>query len=230
MIFRLATIAILLTANVALQADNVFTVTGTNSFGFGGSIFASGLRLSTTYTGVSITMQLGDLSSGGPIGGTEGTAYLMNQIGTGTTSGNIVAGPVTISGLTAAFTPQLLFSGLTLTPGNYFIVLVPQVQTPGTPSLSPQGASTPNFTDTAGVGVLDLGNTQLGGATAAFAPATTNLNNLFLPTNFFMTITGTQTGPIATPVPSSLILLLTGLACVGLYGARRKFARRAELG
>jgi hypothetical protein len=59
------------------------------------------------------------------------------------------------------------------------------------------------------------------------------LNKTATTTNTFLTtavyeLDGFTQGspPPATPVPPSLVLVLTGLAGAGLYRVRRKFARR----
>jgi hypothetical protein len=91
MLFRISAISVLLTATVALHAANVFNVTGPLPFGISGEL-ADAISWSQTsgYTNVTITMPLEDTTSGGPIGGVEGTVYLMNQVGPGTTAANQV--------------------------------------------------------------------------------------------------------------------------------------------
>jgi hypothetical protein len=221
MICRLLGIVTLLSANVALHAANIFNVTGPTPFNITGEIAdVISWGQSTAYTNVTITMPLADVTGGGPIGGVEATVYLMNQVGPGTTAANQVAAPVSILGLGASFTTRTLFSGLTLPPGNYYIVVVRTT----TASAAVEGSSTP--TVTAGSGVADRGD----GVTFTLAgyPPASNFTPtpLQLPTNVFITVTGDATTLPPTPAPSSLILLLTGLAGAGLYGTTRKFARR----
>src|SRR5271170_4119625 len=79
-----------------------------------------GWSLSNTFDDVTITAEI-DPGTGS---GLSGTAYLMTQIGPGTTvADQIGSATFTASGLT--FTPQLntLFTDLTLGPGNYYLVL-----------------------------------------------------------------------------------------------------------
>jgi hypothetical protein len=223
MIAKVFGVGVVLTVSVALQAANVFNVTGPAPFSITGEIAdVISWTQTTTFANVTITVPPEDITAGAPISGVEGTAYLMNQIGPGTTVANQIAGPVSIMGLTNTFSTRTLFSGLTLLPGTYFVVLVRTT----TSSMAVQGSSTPTVTP--GSGVADRGD----GVTfslAAFPPAWSfNPNPLQLPTNIFITVTG-DPALTPTPAPSSLILLLTGLAGVGLFAARRKSARRGEL-
>src|SRR5271157_346356 len=203
--FRLF-LAIAFAANV-MQGVTLVTVTGSAPFGFNGTVTAAGFSLSTTSTGVSISAGMADLTTGGPLSGTEGTVYLVNQVGAGTTSANNIAPPVTVSGLTATFASRSLFAGLTLTPGNYYLVWVP-TSTVGGSSMTPEGASNP--TVTFGAGVTDLGSTQIGGVPAVFGPAS-NLTGFSTPDNFFITVAGTE------PAAANLINI-TGLTPFGFTG------------
>lgn len=218
MFHRLTTLAVLLASTSALHAGNLLTVTGTSPSGFyNQTSFVWGWSQAATYTNVTITMPLEDETTPNPIGGVEGTVYLMNQIGAGTTSANQVVAPFQISGLTASYTTVTLFSGLTLPAGNYYLVLVPTAVSPMT--ASPAEVSTGQVVTT-GPSVAVIGD----GATislASYPPATTI--TLQTPDNLFLSITGNASIP-NTPAPSSLILLLTGLAATGLWLARRKFA------
>src|ERR1700689_1855570 len=156
---RFARDALLLTVTFALRAGpapNIIFTTGTSPFGFTGQpAFVMGWNQSLGYTNVTITAPLEDNTAAGPIGGTEGTVYLMNQVGPGTTTANQVAPPVLVSGLTNAFTTVTLFSGLSLPPGNYYLVLVPTNASPM--SMSPEGASGGNVTVTTGTAVSTPG-------------------------------------------------------------------------
>lgn len=219
MIAKISGIGVVL--SVALQAANVFSVTGPAPFSITGEIAdVISWTQTTTFANVTITMPLEDITAGGPISGVEGTAYLMNQIGPGTTVANQIAGPVSISSLTNTFSTRTLFSGLTLPPGNYFVVVVRTT----TLSMAVQGSST--ATVTPGSGVTDRGD-GITFSLALFPPASNFIPTpLQLPTNVFITVTG-DPAPTLTPAPSSLILLLTGLAGVGLFATRRRFARRS---
>jgi hypothetical protein len=218
MSYRLAGAAILFTASIALHAANVINTTGTNSFGFTGQpAFVTAWNQTIGYSGVSIVMPLEDNSAGGPIGTVEGTVYLMNQIGPGTTTANQVAPPVQVSGLTNAFTPITLFTGLSLPPANYYVVLVPTNASPM--SMSPDGTNI-GVVVTTGTAVTTLG-VGVPAPLAGYPPASTVTLNT--PGNLYLNVTGTV-APALGPVPSSLLLALAGLAGIGLWFARRKFA------
>ena len=59
------------------QAANIYTLSGTQPFGFSGfPLFVQSWSQTATYTNVSITMPLADLSAP-PISGVQGTAHLM---------------------------------------------------------------------------------------------------------------------------------------------------------
>lgn len=74
----------------------------------------------TTYQNVSVSAQLASES-----GTATGTAFLTTQVGTGATSAQEVPGTgaaaISISNTVAA--PVTLFSGLTLGPGTYYLVI-----------------------------------------------------------------------------------------------------------
>ena len=105
--YRIYAVPLFATASL-LSAANVFTATAPSGASFGDTAQAVAFRTTTFYRNVTISMPLLDGSSGGPIGGTEGTAYLVNAINTGTTAANEVAPPVTISGLSGAFASRTL--------------------------------------------------------------------------------------------------------------------------
>jgi len=218
MFLRFSGIALLLTANVALHGANILNVTGTSNFGFTGQpAFVIGWNQSTPYTGVTIAMPLED-NTPTPLTGVEGTVYLVNSIGPGTTSANQVAAPVSVSGLTGSFGSITLFSGLTLPAGNYYVVLVPTNTNPM--SSSPEGQSSANTVTTTGASVTALGAGVPSSPLAGYPPA----SSVTLSSgNIDISVTGTQ-APNLTPAPSSLILVSIGLVCASLWLARRKFA------
>jgi|HubBroStandDraft_6_1064221.scaffolds.fasta_scaffold102253_3 hypothetical protein len=95
---------------------------GNSSYGilFGEYAHEAGWSQTSGYTNVSITAEI-DPGTGS---GTTGTAYLMSRIGPGTTSAQQIA-TASFSATGTAFSPVLttLFTGLTLGPGNYYLVL-----------------------------------------------------------------------------------------------------------
>ena len=204
------------------QAANIPSLLGPKPFGFGGfPLFVQSWNQTTTYTNVSITMPLADLSTQ-PGAGVKGTVYLMRQIGVGTTTANEVVAPVSITGLTGASVTRTLFSGLTLAPGNSYMVLVPTSATP--PSLSPFAASTP--TVAVGSGVTALGTASP--TTTASYPSATNISVSLTENNLIINVTGdaapvAQAKPVATPAlnTTGLRLLLLMMIGAGLFTSGR---------
>lgn len=210
-------LALFATGGVA-HAANVFNITGPTPFGFANqTVLVQAWTHLATYSNVSITMPMEDNSAGGPIGGVEGTVYLMNRIGPGTTTASQVAPPVVISGLTASFTPRLLFSGLTLPPGNYYMVLVSTNSNPL--SMSAEGSNP--VVVTTGAGILALGSGS-SGSPAVYPPASSIPLNP--PGNLFITVTGDVVGvaPIPTLTEWGMIGMVALLAGLGLWAMRRR--------
>jgi hypothetical protein len=219
--FRFAPLMALLATTALVHAANVINATGPSPFFFGGqAVFVAAWSQGAAYTNVTITMPLEDRSNGGPIGGVEGTVYLMNQIGPGTTTTNQVAPPIAISGLTNAFTSRALFTGLTLPAGSYYVVLVPTNTDPS--SMSPGASNSAVVTTGTSVTFLGAGNTS----SAAVYPPATSVPLGTAEGSLLFTVTGDPAGSIpTTPVPPSLILTLTAMGGVGIYRGR-KFLRR----
>ena len=207
-------LGVILFTAVAANAATIFDVTGPSPFGFANqSVLVTGWRQLATYNSVTITAPLEDNSSGGPIGGVEGVVYLMNHVGPGTTPANEVAPPVSISGLTNTFTTRTLFSGLTLGPGDYYLVFASTNSNPL--SMSVEGSSTP--TVTTGAGVTSLGSD--GQIVAASYPPATPVT-LTQPANLFVNVSGTFVSlSAAIPMlsPWVLFLLAGTLLVIGAF-------------
>lgn len=205
---KIALIFVLLSATVAAHATTIYDVNGPSPFGFANqTVLVEGWNQNALYNNVTITAPLEDNSSGGPIGGVEGTVYLTNKIGPGTTVANLVAPPVTVSGLTNTFTVRTLFTGLTLGPGNYYLTFRSTNSNPL--SMSMEGSSTP--TQTFGPGVTGLGaDGQI--TPDPFPPATAV--SLSPPGNLFVTVSGNLLVNYNIPAVSPSILILLGFALV----------------
>ncbi len=201
--------AILATATIAARADAIAGVTGG---------IPSGIEIndpegiSWTQTGsykdVTISAFLSAL--GGSNG--TGTVYLTDQIGPGTTTANQIA-ETTVSGLaTEPATATTLFTGLDLGPGTYYLITASNLGGDGLAwnvyngAAAIPGISGTNNSDEFGEGV----EAAYPPASSFFAPGSNKLD---------FQVTGDLA---ATPEPSSLILLGTGL--LGVVGmTRRKF-------
>ena len=214
---KLLIVLFLLFAAISVHAATMLDVTGPSPFGFANqSVIVTAWTQAGTYSNVTITAPLEDNSSGGPIGGVEGVVYLTNAIGPGATSANNVAPPVSISGLTNTFTTQALFSGLTLGPGNYYLVFASTNSNPL--SMSAEGASTPVVTT--GTAIFDLG-ADAAITAAPFPPATSGLS-LSPPSNIFVTVTGDLVSVVVPTMDTwALLLLICMLSAIGVVISRR---------
>jgi len=188
---------------------------------------------SSGYTGVTITAELADFSSVEA----HGTAYLMTQIGPGTTSADEVTAPAAISTSDFGLSSITLFSGLTLPAGTYYLVIAsdgnlgwfgwpdPSIVAPVTPFITKDsGVTTPTEPN------LVINNTA---DVASFAPAsdfasdggapdfgcTTPCPGLLL-----FAATGTPASTTVVPEPSTgtLVPVAVGL---GVFFYRRRVAR-----
>jgi hypothetical protein len=222
--FRIAGLLVCLTGSAVASGANIFNVTGSPAFSFGNGLLMEGWTQAATYSNVSISMPLADGTIGGPIVGVQGTVYLMNAVGPGTTAANEVAPPVTISGLTATSTPRTVFSGLTLPPGNYYVVWAATSETLGL-TMAPQGSQ--HSVVTPGTYSVALGSVWAPMAGANPFPPATNMN-LPLESNIFIDVTGDFVSAPASSVPAlgtpGLGVLMLGLAGSALFLLRQRAA------
>ena len=211
----------------AAPATNIYSLSGAGGFGFSGQpALVVGFSVSTNWINVTISMPLQDRTLGGPSSGVEGTAYLLNSIGPGTTAANQVVAPVSISGLTASFTNKTLFTGVSLTPGSYYVMILPTSPNGGGGlgglTSSPEGIN--SSTVLVGTGVTDLGAGVPNAPLAAFPPATALCcGGLNLPNNLEITVSGNPGAPVVAPAPSTLILGMIAISLIGIFELRRRF-------
>jgi hypothetical protein len=199
---------------VSLRADTIISVTGphgsTLALGATNQILVTSWSSTQTYSNVSIAFE----SIFGPF---TGTAYLMTQIGPGTTTAQQVASG-SYSVLSSSLSLTNLFTGLTLGPGTYFLVVTSET-TGGWDT--PYTAGPPVVTTGAGVtrGAQYIVNDGNGVPNLAYPPASTfsALNPVYdlkfllegvgLPTPTSTptaTLTGTPPTPTATPTSPAL--------------------------
>lgn len=200
--------ATVLSASLAAHADSIAgrsggTLAGVITY----SPQAASFTITQTYTDVSISAYL---SAANLVMPGQGTVYLTDQIGPGTTVANQISS-IALSGVGfAPLTTTDLFSGLTLGPGTYYIVTDSNTggrlgwdDFTGNTDL----ASTGNTTNT------DLNGTDNGG----YPPA-----NTFTSQGTFEDFDVSTPATTVTPEPSGLVLMGTGL--LGVAGLlKRRF-------
>lgn len=167
---------------------------------------------SIPYTNVSISA---NLSSGSSTASGSDTFFLTTMIGPGTTTANEIARNT----LTVPAGPQSvipIFSGLTLSPGNYFLVL----GGPFTPAIFWSTSDSPTITTGAGVTFGGTGVASPNCGVCPYVPATTfDTSSTF---HYLFDVSGT-----AVPEPSSAAFFFVGLlAIAGAALLRSSVARR----
>jgi hypothetical protein len=172
---------------------------------------------SSPESNVSIQAVVGEFGAGSSI-----TAYLMNQVGPGTTTGNQIATTTFTPG--SSFETDTLFSGLFLPAGSYYLVLTGNatnnqgwgfVNSGTDPITTAATVSSP----VAGVVNVIPGNSH--GTPDAYAPASTFFSTTFELSSFGQSVL-VQT---ATPAPEPGTLATAGV----LLGALGWWKRRALL-
>lgn len=161
-----------------------------------------------SYSNVDIFANIANSAGSGTA---TATAYLMTQIGAGTTAANEVVAPVTASvtgnpGLNAMTT---IFSDLSLGPGTYYLVLDPNSTDFHWDLTIPPVVSTDSGV-TAGPSVAT--NTVAG-----FPPASTFGSESF---SFIYQVTGTAGASTSTPEPSTAGMLVIGAAAIAAWRRR----------
>src|SRR5579884_57844 len=196
--------------------------------GFGGTIVSDvysagtsgssgGLYFTSwTQTGSFTNVAIGaNLATDNGLSTSTGTAYLMDAIGPGTTAANEVASPfaITVTGNPGINTMTALFTGLSLGPGTYYLVIDPssfnQVD-----SLFWDETSPP--LQTLGAGVTQNSDEQVNGTPNSFPPASSFVDKS---NSLIFSVTGDPVATSGVPEPASVLLTLGGLAIFGA-GAR----------
>ncbi|MDX2038081.1 MAG: hypothetical protein SFX72_15640 [Isosphaeraceae bacterium] len=204
---------------VSASAGVVVETTSNIGAGFriGGSIRQVELMTwtqSTTYTDVAISALVGSLSGSNELF----EAYLTTAVGPGATAADVVASTVKTAPAKASvfdFTSVSLFTGLSLAPGTYYLVLYNSDTNPASLIRWARGNST-----TLGAGVSGLGGAFANNGTGLVVPATPYQSTFVISTlnDFAFSVTGT-----AVPEPSTFASAL--LALIGV-GAARRLRRR----
>ena len=210
----LAALALSLGMQNIAKADPIITPVGTAEVGFiigPGQTMLASFTLDGSFVDVSIAASLISIPTPSQIG----TAFLMNQVGAGTTVSHQLASTLFMfssvsSSTTASFVD--LFSGLSLGPGTYYLVFAADTQPGGDISFG----SSVTYLTAPGVSV---GTPQFAFPPNPYPPASAWMN-FDAPGNFFFSVSGTP-----VPEPSTIILLGGGLvAGVPLWNRRSAVA------
>ena len=208
---------IALIANAAAAFAGTVTIVSDSGPWSGGEQF--GLWVGETwtqsgsYSGVTIAADLAGTGGVSPHVGT-GTAYLMEQLGPGTTAANEVAAPFDVTAPPPSITMTTLFSGLTLGPGTYYLLV--DETNPG--DLAWLSANSPSFTLDSGV--TDVSSFGISGSVASFSPAS---SFKLINTDYIFSVTATGVPTTATPEPR--ILGIVGVVFVGMVLVTRRCLR-----
>ena len=215
---RLSILAALLLAQGA-WADTIVTSLSGGLSGAEGGLWVVSWTQTGTYTDVTIGANIA-VNGGNPSEEATGTAYLMTQIGAGTTiSDEKETGPVSVMGNPGLNDMTTIFSGLSLGPGTYYLVIDPSSVNLAD-SLVWAAAGTP--TQTLGTDVSDVMAFSATTTNAAFPPANTFATGQLTP---IFSVTG-DLGVTTTPEPSTTVFLAFGFAA--LFVARKFVARRSR--
>ncbi len=194
---------------VPLKAGTIISTDGQGSSGylnFDPDVWCCGWSQTSAYSGVSITAEI-DPGATLSVGG-SGTAYLMTQVGPGTTSAAQIATAPFVCPPGRPLSPVLdtLFSGLNLGAGNYYLVLSSSAQLGW--EMAPDSITPVTAPGVALIAYPSSGSYAGGGGGASYPPAT----NFSLGTYYAAEFTVTSD----VPEPSTLALLAAGV--IGLIG------------
>jgi hypothetical protein len=161
---------------IQLRADTIISVDSHNDPAYGyiviynGQGYRAGWTQADTYEAVVVSAQLG---SGGAAGQT-GRAYLTSQIGPGTSTNNEIAS--TSFTFPLEITNVVLFAGLHLPPGSYYLSIIGDSGSWGSDWKNAGAAEV-----ITGAGVLSLGGFGAAGGLNSYFPATPDYHDLPIP-------------------------------------------------
>ncbi len=166
----------------------------------------------TAYSNVSIAANLFALSGG------QVTGYLSNSVGPGAIP-IATSSPVTVTSAQANLT---LFSGLTLPPGTYYLVLSGNMACGDTSIGWSYSTGTPTVGPGVTLGAFGYDSPFLGSPNASNPVASTFVTNSVNSLSVLVTGSSAPAAPTTTPIPPSLMLVVTGLAGLAIYQLRRR--------
>ncbi len=161
-----------------------------------------------SYSSVDILANIGDSAGSGTA---TATAYLMSQIGAGATAGNEVVAPVTasVTGNPGLNSMTTIFSGLSLGPGTYYLVL-----DPNSTDFNWDLTIPPVIVTDSGV---TAGPSDTSATVAGFPPASAFSSPSY---SFIYEVTGTTGVGTSTPEPSTAVMLIIGVVALAAWRKR----------
>jgi len=216
----LAAVLVLIVLSFPLGATTIIS-TDLGSAGytelFGGFAADVAWTQTGTFSGATVYAEI-DPGGNGTTPSTEtGTAYLTTQIGPGTTVADEIASTsFSVTGLAFDPTDDPLFTGLTLGPGTYYLVLTATGSQPGGWEITSTG-----ITPVTAPGVTDIDLGHQGTGTASYPPALSFSLVNGNPLEF--SVTGTSS---ATPEPSTLPLVCATLRVLVLITSLTGYRNR----
>jgi hypothetical protein len=203
---------VLVAGSASAQSTIVSTISGGSGFAtLDNYAVASGWSETAAYNNVTITALI---NGGGET--ITGTAYLMTQIGPGTTVADQVA-TANFSATSGGYPPAsvTLFNGLTLQPGDYYLVLSDFGESGGGWEIAQFVATT---TTAPGVSILNYYDTFPNSQNTAFPP-----DSQFSPLTspYQNQLEYSVTGTLVVPEPSVIALFLLSLPLFVFRGTLR---------
>ncbi|HEX5228817.1 MAG TPA: hypothetical protein VFW44_13955 [Bryobacteraceae bacterium] len=196
---------------ISCSAQTVISVTGTSA-GTDNEEAVGQVSWTQTGTFTGVTIQATIESC---MGSATGTAYLTRN---GTAVGNQIAVNNALSvngGASGADTTVTVFSGLTLTPGTYFLTIAPNGGNE-CEELWQNISSSPVVSTGSGVSAGSSGGTGAGHPVAPYPPQSSFSN----PDSYLFSVTSNAAPPPPTPIPSTAILGGMGLVFLFWYSWR----------
>ena len=211
LLIRFILTAVLMLSASELLASPLLTVTGEGDKGY--SIYSNqaaavSFTLTETFNEVSITADLTDFNA-------QGGIFLMSNIGPDAGIGDMVAG-VEFDSIVFSGKSTVLFTGLTLSPGAYAVVVASDQSAPD--SMVIWNGSTVADVTAAG-GIID-GIDFFCSNTDAFPPSS-SFETIFDRAAHF-SVSGITSSVTPVPEPNSCLLLALGFVVFAFHRNRRK--------
>ena len=198
----------LFTCSILAQTTVISTISGDGGFDlFGNQVNMAAWSQTNLFSNVSVSAELDGVGST-----INGTAYLMTQVGPGTTTASqIASSDFTVSTLPLEPDLTTLFTGLTLGPGTYYLVI--------TASGGGWEISDPSATPVTAPGVMLVdGN---------YTTYPSNIDQPYPPDDTFMAAPESNNLEFIVATPEPAVSSLLGLGLISFAMICRKARQRA---